>query len=582
MKRCPQCNRFESDEALKFCRVDGATLVSDSSSFKSEAGTAQLGASPDGVEVHTRILPHNTNANVNRATAPTTVLPPQPASIATSELSKPKGRQTSIIIAVIVTAVVAAVSAVVVDSYRSRNSAKSIQSIAVLPFENKSTDADTDYLSDGLAESLIFRLSQLSGLKVSPATSAMRYKGKDKDIAKIASELGVEAVMTGRLLKRGDNLNITVELIDIRNNKSLWGEQYERKMSELLTTQREIAAEITNKLRLKLSGEGEQKLAKKYTDNNEAYQLYLKGRFHFERRTKADMERSVELFRQATEIDPNFALAYVGIAESYASMPSYQYISPKEASPHARAAIARALELDPELPEGHAVAGMIATSVEWDYAKAEREYKKAVELGPSLAITHYRYGWTYLSAVGRHDEAIAEMKRAMDLEPLAVQQGANYAGVLVYARHFDEALEQARKTYQLDPNHIGADAWLCHSLNAKGFYSEALAVGEKVGAENSSIFGCVGIAHARTGQPEKAREIIANAKQAAKSTYVASYWTAAIYAALGDNDKAFAELETSFQNRDWFLTRLKVDPFMDPLRDDARFNDLVKRIGLPQ
>jgi TolB-like protein len=224
MKRCPQCNRFETDEALKFCRVDGATLVVDSSSLDPEAGTAQLGSARDASEVHTSILPDQTQNNVNRVTGPTTALPAQQAASTTSDLPKPQSRRTAIVIAVIVTAVVAAVTAIMVDSYRSRISAKSIQSIAVLPFENKNSDADTDYLSDGLADSLIFRLSQLPGLKVSPATSVMRYKAKENDLAKIASELGVEAIMTGRLMKRGDNLNITVELIDVRNNKSLWGD----------------------------------------------------------------------------------------------------------------------------------------------------------------------------------------------------------------------------------------------------------------------------------------------------------------------------------------------------------------------
>src|SRR6185503_6220564 len=290
MKRCPQCNRVESDEALKFCRADGTTLVEDSSSFNSEAGTAQLASSPYASEVHTSILPHTTAANANRATGPTTVLPPQPAGT-TNELTKPKRRRAAIIIAVVATAIMAGVTAIVVDFYRSRNSAKSIQSIAVLPFENKSTDADTDYLSDGLADSLISRLSQLPGMKVSPSTSVMRYKGKETDIAKVASELGVEAIMTGRLLKRGDNLNITVELIDVRNNKSLWGEQYERKMSDLLATQREIAAVIAQKLQLKLSG-NEKALTKHYTENNEAYEFYLKGRYYWNKRDEENLRKA--------------------------------------------------------------------------------------------------------------------------------------------------------------------------------------------------------------------------------------------------------------------------------------------------
>jgi serine/threonine protein kinase/tetratricopeptide (TPR) repeat protein len=461
----------------------------------------------------------------------------------------------------------------------------SIRSIAVLPFQNRSDDADTDYLSDGLAESLIFRLSQLPGLKVSPTSSVMRYKGKDTDLLKIANELGVDTVMTGRFIKRADNLNITVELVDVRNNKSLWGEQFERKMSDLLATQREIAAAITQKLQLKLAG-NDKGLVKKYTDSNEAYQLYLKGRFQFARRTKADMERSIETFRQAAALDPNFALAYVGIAESYTSMPSYPYISPKEASPKALAAITKALELDAELPEAHTVAAMIATTDQWDWAKAEREYGRAIELGPDLAITHYRYGWIFLSPLGRHDEAIAEMKRAMELEPLAVQQGSNYAAVLLYARRFDEAVEQARRTYDLDPNHIGAQHWLCHSLNARGLSSEAVLVGEATRRSRqtdaiTSLDACLGTAYAKSGKREKALEILAQIEQARKSKYVMSYWVAIIHTALGNKDAAFAELERAFRDRDWFLPRLKVDPFMDPLRSDPRFDEMVKRLNFP-
>jgi TolB-like protein/Tfp pilus assembly protein PilF len=459
-----------------------------------------------------------------------------------------------------------------------------IASIAVLPFQNKSSDPDTDYLSDGLAESLIFRLTQLPGLKVSPTTSVMRYKDKDEEVAKIASELGVDAVMTGRILKRGDNLNITVELVDTRNNKSLWGEQYERKMSDLLATQREIAATIAQKLQIKLSG-NDQGVTKKYTDNNDAYQLYMKGRFYFARRTKEDMERSIDLYTQATALDPNFALAYVGIAECYTSMPSYPYMRPDEAAPKAKAAIEKALALDPDLPEAHAVAGMVAANYEPDYPQAEREFKRAIELGPDLAITHYRYAWTFLSVVGRHDEAIAEMKRAMELEPLSIHQGANYASVLFYARHFDEALVQARKMYELDPNHPGARNWLCYALDADGRYPEAQALAEAAIQADSTrlnvISACLDIAYARSGQQDKALATIAKIKEAAKTRYVLSYWVAIQYAALGDKDAAFAELEEAFRDHDWFINRLRVDPFMDPLRGDPRFDAMVKRLGLP-
>ncbi len=463
---------------------------------------------------------------------------------------------------------------------RSSTDNAPIDSIAVLPFENKSGNPDSEYLSDGLAESLIYRLSQMPNLKVSPTSSVFRYKGKEIDVQKIGSELGVKAVMSGRIVQRGDNLTISVELADARNNKVIWGEQYERKMSELLATQREIAAAITQKLQLKLSG-GEKALTKKYTDNNEAYQLYLKGRFHFARRTKEDILRSIELFREAVKFDPNFALAHVGVAESFAVMPSFSYISPKEAVPQAKAAIAKALEIDSELPEAHTVAGLIAATYDWNWAEAEREFKRALELDPNLAITHYRYAWVFLSPMGRHTEAIAEMKRAMELEPLSLVQGANFAAVYVYARQYDLALEQAKKTYDLDPNFFGAQVWLSHAYNAKGMYAESLLISEKASLAVYEFEFQKSYAYAKAGRRKEAEEVISRWRERQKSRYVMSYWLAAAYAALGEREAAFAELEKAYQARDWFLTRINTDPFMDSLRDDPRFNDLVKRIGLP-
>jgi len=457
-----------------------------------------------------------------------------------------------------------------------------IKSIAVLPFQNRSDDADTDYLSDGLTESLIFRLSQLPGLKVSPTSSVMRYKGKDTDIAKIAEDLGVASVMTGRLVKRGDNFNITVELVDVRNNKSLWGERYERKMSELLTTQREIATSISEKLQLKLSGSDNKGVVKRYTNNNEAYQLYLKGRFHFATRSEDGIRRSIELFQQAITLDPNFALAYVGIAESYAVMPSYPYMSPKEAMPQAKDAVAKALAIDPDLPEAHTVAGLIASVYDWDWQLAEREFKRSLELDPNIALTHFRYGWAYLSPMGRHDEAIAEMKRAMELEPLSVVQGANFAAVYVYARQFDKALDQAKKTYELDPNAVTSQHWLCHSYNVNGMYAESLALSEKTFRTNVTFYYDAVYSYAKLGRRQEAEELVKKWKEREKTNYIMNYWVAGAYAALGDKDEAFAELEKAYQSRDWFFPRIKTDPFMDPLRADPRFKDFVKRVGLPE
>ncbi len=585
MKRCPKCGTTYADETLNFCLDDGAWLAQDdepATAILSEFRVPSLGGGFSKSDTRPQI--HTTSAEAEPPKSFGELSERQ--SLSADRAAEPRyGAKGGgfdkhlLVVPLVVAAIVLAGFAGY--SFLKSNGGDQITSIAVLPFQNRSDDPDTEYLSDGLAESLIFRLTQLPGLKVSPTSSVIRYKGMDTDVAKIASELGVDAVMTGRLTKRGDNLNITVELVDVRNNKSLWGEQYERKMSDLLATQREIAAAITQKLQLKLSGE-EKGLTKKYTNSSEAYQLWMKGRFHFARRTKDDMNKSIELFKQAVQLDPNFALAYVGMAESYTTIPSYPYASPEESVPQAKAAVAKALELDPDLPEAHTVAGMIAATHDWDYPVAEREFKRALELDPNLAITHYRYAWVYLSPLGRHDEAVAEMRRAMELEPLAIQQGANFAAVLMYARRFDEALEQAKKTYDLDPGHVGGQAWLCHTFNAKGMYSESLSVSEKLSRPDYTFLAQMGYSYAKLGRRSDVESILKQWDEGRKTKYVMSYWIAVTHAGFGDKDAAFAELEKAYQARDWFLQRLKTDPFMEPLRTDPRYSDLLKRLNLPE
>ncbi len=490
------------------------------------------------------------------------------------------------IVAVIVTLVLVAASIGLGLFWHARNRTAegSINSIAVMPFQNRSADADTEYLSDGLAESLIYRLSQLPNLKVSPTSSVFRYKGKEADVQKIGNELGVSAVLTGRIVQRGENLTISVELVDVRANKLLWGEQYERKMSELLTTQREIAAEITNKLQLKLSGEGEQKLAKKYTDSNEAYQLYLKGLFHFANRTKEDVQKAIGYFQQATRLDPNFALAYVGISQSYSMMPSYSYLSPKEAFPQAKAAAQKALEIDPSLADAHGALATTLAAYDWNWAEAEREFKRAIELNPNVADIHYRYGLIYLIAAGRMDEAIREIKRALELEPLSIAMNANLAGAYMYARQNDLALAQARKTFDLEPTHITARVWLVNIYESLGMYNEAIALSEQSLKNHMSdqyFLLYSGYAYAKTGRPEKAEEAIKKLRDLEKTESVDSYSFAVLYVGLGDKDKAIIELEKSFNERGYYVPLLSVDPLMDPLRDDPRFAALIKRVGLP-
>jgi len=579
MKRCPQCGR-EYDTSMMFCLDDGAELLYGP---KSEPPASAGGFLPHDDEPQTAIFhetappvePH-TRAQI-RMTDQTAVLP---SGIA--EIPKTRTFDKRLLLAPVALALIVLGG---FFGYKYFSPSGQINSIAVMPFENRNSDADTDYLSDGLAESVIFRLTQIPDLRVSPTSSVMRYKGKETDVAKIASELGVDAVMTGRLTKRGDNLNITVELVDARTNKSLWGEQYERKLSELLTTQREIVNEIVGKLQVNLSGESGQKLAKKYTDSNEAYQLYLKGRFYFAKRTNEDILRSIESFDQAISLDPSFALAYVGLADSYGIMSAYGYSSPNDNYPKMRSAVQRALSLDPNLAEARAANAKLLAEYEWNWAECEREFKKALELDPNVAFTHYQFGLTCLTRQGRFDEAEQEFKSAAELEPLSVVIQANFTGVFVFGRKYDLAVEQARKAFALEPGHPTVRFWLGFAYVASGRYSEALTACQNTLAADPGNQDClqiVGYAYAKLGRRNEAEAVIRKFDDLATRHYSVAYRPAMIYALLGDKDKAFARLERSLAAHDWDIGLIKVDPFADSLRDDPRYKDLLTRIGLPE
>ena len=468
---------------------------------------------------------------------------------------------------------------------RTGKSDVGIDSIAVLPFQNRSTDSDTEYLSDGLAESLIYRLSQLPNLKVSPTSSVMRYKGKETDINQIAKELEVDAVMSGRVSQRADDLTISVELVDARTKKIIWAEQYDRKMSDLLATQREIATTITQKLELKLTGNDAKGITKRYTDSNEAYQLYLKGRYSFAKRTKDDILRAVDYFQQAIKLDPKFALAHARIAEAYGSMPAYPYLSPKEAFPQAKAAAQEALRIDATLAEAHTFLAYSLVIYDWNWAEAERSFKRAIELDPNNPSAHFRYGQVYLAPVGRRDEALAEIMRGLDLEPLDINMGGTLAWAHLITGQKNKGLEQARKTYDLDPNHpIGR--WILNQASTEvGMYEQAISIAEQwlqTDPTNQFALRDAGVAYAKAGRRDKAEEMIARFRELAKKQYVPTCRIAAIYGALGEKDKAFEELTKAFEMRDWELFRLNVDTYWTPLRDDPRFAALVKRLNLPE
>ncbi|MBA3768130.1 MAG: protein kinase, partial [Acidobacteria bacterium] len=446
------------------------------------------------------------------------------------------------------------ISAIAYFGFFTKSNAGQIDSIAVLPFENRSGNADSEYLSDGLAESLIYRLSQLPNLKVSPTSSVFRYKGKEINVQKISSELGVQAVLSGRIVQRGDSLTISVELVDVRNDKLLWGEQYERKMSELLATQREIAAEITNKLRLKLSGEGEQKLAKRYTDSNEAYQLYLKGRFYWNKRDGENFGKAIEQFKAAADKDPNFALPFVGLADCYALLPEYGSTPSSEALPQAKAYVLRALEIDDSLGEAHISLANV-NSLSWNWDEADNGFRRGIELNPNYA-TGYKWYGLQLATLSRFDEALPKLKRALELEPLSISINLNLADVYFMKGDLNAAVEQCQRTIELDPNWYYARQYLGLGYLKQGRNAEARAEAEKsveLSKRHSIPLGVLGYIYAQTGKRHEAAAIIEELKERFAKRQANGYDLARVYVGLGDKDQAFAWLEKDFQSRSSLL-----------------------------
>ena len=532
-----------------------------------------------------RTVPPSDNNPVTRTiTTPSTSLPNPPTSSAEFLTQEVKKHKLAVMLAAMIVFMLLG-AGLWFSYFRGGGANKPIASIAVMPFQNKSSDADTEYLSDGLAESLIFRLSQLPNLKVSPTSTVMRYKGKDTDITQIAKELEVDAVMSGRVSERGDDLTIGVELVDARTKKIIWAEQYDRKMSDLLATQREIATTITQKLELKLSGNEATGITKRYTDSNEAYQLYMRGRYSFAKRTKEEMSRAIEYFRQAIKLDPKFALAYARMAETYASMPAYPYVSPNEAFPQAKAAAQKALEIDPTLAEAHTFLAYSLVIYDWNWAEAERSFKRAIELDPNNSAAHFRYGQVYLAPTRRFDEAVAEVSRGLDLEPLDINMGVTLAWAYFAQGQFDKALEQAKKTYDLEPTHPLARWMLSEAYINKGLYGEAITLDERwLHDDPTSQFALrvAGIAYAKAGRRDKAEEMIRRFREIAKTQYVPTCRIASIYVALDEKEKAFEELNKAFEARDWELHRLNVDSYWNPLSNDSRFKEMLVRMNLPQ
>ncbi|MEK6405835.1 MAG: protein kinase [Acidobacteriota bacterium] len=455
-----------------------------------------------------------------------------------------------------------------------------IDSIAVLPFANTSADANTEYLSEGLTESLINNLSQSHKLKVMSRNSVFKYKGQEANAKAVARELGVHGVLTGRIVQRGEDISINVALIDARDDTQVWGAQYNRRLSDLFTLQEEIARQVSEKLQLRLSGEDQKQLTKRYTGNAEAYQLYLKGRFYWNKRTEETMKKGVDYFNQAIEKDPTYALAYAGLADCYALLYEYSAAPSRDLYPKAKAAAMRALELDDNLAEAHTSLAA-AYEYEWNWGEVERQYEKAIQLNPNYGTAHHWYS-AYLISRKRFDEAISEARRALELDPLSLIINTALGRALHSARRYDEAIEQLRKTVDMDPSFAEAHFHLALAHEGKGAYEDAIREFEK----SLELFGdksmkaWVARAYALSGKKQQALNALAEVMALSRREQASPFAIATLYAVLGDKDRAFEWLEKLYTERNYYVVFLNVDPALDGLRDDPRFTDLLRRIGL--
>jgi serine/threonine protein kinase/Tfp pilus assembly protein PilF len=464
-----------------------------------------------------------------------------------------------------------------------------INSVAVLPFANASADPSMDYLSDGITEGVIDRLSGLPNVKVISRTSAFRYKKRDIEPQKIAKELGVDALVTGRVLQRGDDLSVSAELVDAREDKQLWGEQYSRKLADIASVQLEIATAISGNLRVRLSSEEKTRLAKSPATNPEAYQLYLKGRYHANQATAAGLKKSIEYFEQAIDKDPGYALAYAGLADAYSELGGgWAYLPPNETLPKAKAAAMKALELDDMLAEAHASLAIAELFYDWDWSRAEREFKRAIELNSNSAIPRVRY--SQFLAMRRHfNEAMAEALRAQELDPLSPDIVSNLAFVHLVMQQFDESIAQYQKALDLNPNVPAFRAMIAVAYTMKGMYPQALAEYDQiadqdkaVAPENQLVAATLGWVYAVSGRRTDALKIAQEFRDLSSHAYVDSYQVGPIYGSLGDTEDAFQLLERGYKEHSASMPFLAVDPMWSGMRSDPRYADLMRRMGLPQ
>ncbi|HEX8774415.1 MAG TPA: tetratricopeptide repeat protein [Pyrinomonadaceae bacterium] len=545
MKRCPSCQRTYADETLNFCRDDGTSLVWE------------------------KAYQYDSQSNLNGVTPGQTGS--MPTRIFGAEATTASGR------------IGLSTPSRTLPLPRRRPTRRRIDSLAVLPLVNASADPEMEYFSDGVTENIINALAQLPGLRVVPRSTVFRYKGADADPQEVGQLLGVRAVLAGRVRQVGDRLIFGIELIDVANHSQLWGESYNRQRSDIFEVQEEIAKEISEKLRVKLNREEKLRLAKRYTENTEAYHLYLRGRYYANRRTGEWLKKGIEYFQQAIKLDPKYALAYAGLADAYAFLGSSTGGSPPvETYPKAKEAALKALKIDRTLCEARTSLGFFRLLYDWDLRGARREFKRAIELNPGYAGAHDGYGF-YLKAAGRHDKAITECKLAAKLDPLSLFAHVSLGWAYYFARQYASAIEQGRKALEMDPQFAFAYRNIGLALIQQGEVKEAIAALERavrLSRNDPTYKSHLGYAYAMAGKLSDAEQVINELEKAARARYVSAYYFAMIYVGLDVQEQAFLWLERAFEERSGFMAFLHVEPMFDHLRADPRFVDLVHRVGL--
>ncbi|HEV2826027.1 MAG TPA: protein kinase [Pyrinomonadaceae bacterium] len=498
-------------------------------------------------------------------------------------VNKIKRHKLGVATALVVLIGLVTIGALAYRRYLAATDQTGIDSLAVLPFVNDTGDSEMEYVSDGLSESLINNLSQLPGVKVIARSSAFRYKGKNPNAEEVAQALGVKSILTGRVLRLGENLQINVELMDARDKTQVWGGQYNRSGRDLMAVQQEIARDISRNLRLRLSSLQQSRVGNLHTSNSEAYELYLKGRFYWNKRTGESLKKSLDYFSQSIEKDPSYALAYVGLADAYIVIPYFSVGTAQECYPKAKAAATRALEIDETLAEAHTAMAAVLMTYDWNLPESNREFERAIELNPNYATAHHWYARENLLIMGQFDRALAEMRRAQELDPLSLIINANFGKTYFNARRYDEAIQQLRKTVEIDQSFFVAHHYLGSAYAMKGNFSEALAEYQKarqLNPEDPHVVALLARLYAISGKRDEALRTLAQLKSMATQRYVPDYSIALVYAALGEKDQAFELLEKSYRDHTVDMITLYYDPLIDNLRSDPRFANLQRQVGL--